>query len=159
MRMQLYHFVSHWLIPGPPSTIEKLLFTTETSQWWPGLESITALDTDQPEPRRYRCVWRSQSGYRLTTIITITAHKPGELVQFESEGDLKGSGSFRFEASTDECTKITINWDVATTKAWMTYGAFIFKPLFIKNHHRLMEDGEQGLIAYVNRNNTSATGV
>ncbi len=60
--------------------------------------------------------------------------------RFQAEGDLEGIGQFALEETERDSTLITFHWLVETPKIWMNVLAPLARPLFVWNHHRLMDD-------------------
>jgi len=87
-------------------------------------------------------------GYRLRTRIVVTGYESNRNIEFDSTGDLVGSGSFVFSA-VGRTTVIDIRWNVTPTKPWMRFAKPLFGRLFTANHDALMEQGEAGLVRFV----------
>lgn len=143
-----YQFQSTWHVPVPKTRVEPIIEDVSSwPSWWQGVESATLLEkTDSYEGSKAMLCYRAPLGYRLKLRITITEHVQGELLAFTSTGDLEGNGSWSFEEK-DGSTTMVILWNVTTTKRWMNMAAPFLKPLFVRGHHRVMSDGERGLIA------------
>jgi hypothetical protein len=145
-----YQFQSTWHVPAPKSSVEPIIEDVVSwPSWWQGVESATLLEkTDSYEGSIAMLCYRAPLGYLLQLHITITQHVQGELLAFTSTGDLEGNGSWSFEEK-DGNTMMVILWNVKTTKLWMNVAALFLKPLFVHGHHKVMSDGERGLLARV----------
>ena len=144
-----YTFKSLWRIPASTKRVnDAVLNTGDWTAWWKGLERVEIIKEAHGAGSIYNCNWRSASGYRLRTTITVTNYEPEKIIEFDSNGDLKGSGSFRMR-QTSQGSSITINWNVSTTKPWMNLVKPLLRPLFEHNHAKLMKSGEAGLQHYL----------
>jgi len=149
-----YQFVSHWHIPAMPTVVmDALLHDEDWGLWWKGLDKITVRNTTVGVGAQFDATWRSQSGYRLHHTVTVTDYLPTRRIAFTSTGDMVGKGDFAFEQAQGDVTDITIHWHVKTTKWWMNAFRPLLQSVFVRNHHRLMRAGEQGLIRYIERGN------
>lgn len=144
-----YHFQTVWYINAAQQVVSEALFHEEDwSKWWQGLEHAEVLNHKLGKGSEVATTWRSKSGYRLRFTLTITAFRPGKYIAFIAKGDLVGDGDFILEPHNHK-TKVTINWRVRTTRIWMNMFAPFLHPLFVRNHHSLMDAGEKGLNSYV----------
>lgn len=146
-----YDFTSMWDIPASTSNVKKAIYDVESwTKWWPGLESVAITHFGEDHiGNKATMTWRSQSGYRLHLNITITKIDNDGSMHFVSAGDLHGYGSWHFKTEKSTSTHMEIYWHVTPTKSWMQRLDFLLRPLFIKNHNLLMNDGEQGLTRYL----------
>jgi hypothetical protein len=154
-----YIFTSDWAIQAPVSRAEHAIIDiAKWHDWWLAVDDIRVLvENDSYVGSEFASTWRSRAGYGLRLRITITEYVPGSYIAFDSAGDLKGSGSWRFTSNSDNCTAMKIDWDVQPTKPWMRLLSPLLRPVFVYNHHLIMEDGERSLNRYLkNSPETSA---
>ena len=148
----IYNFHDEWDINVPLETAWVLASDpSKWQQWWPGLKNV--IITDQKSNvvgSRASLMWRSKTGYKLKHAVTITSIQPRSNIKFNSEGDLKGSGIWKFINQGNQ-THMVIDWHVQTTKVWMNVLAPLLRPIFINNHSALMKRGEAGLNAHVEK--------
>ena len=145
-----YHFQTIWYINAPRQTVSDALFHEDDwTKWWQGLERAEILNHTMGEGSEVATTWRSKAGYRLRFTLHITTFRPGQYIAFTAKGDLVGSGDFILEPLANGQTRVTINWRVQTTRIWMKLLAPFLRPVFVNNHHMLMDAGEKGLNAYV----------
>ncbi len=145
-----YDFKDEWEINAPLDMTWKVVSDSAGWQkWWPGLQEATVTN-QHPDlvGSSVQLTWHSKAGYKLRHRITIKTIKPCSLIEFSSDGDLSGYGSWRFESKNNK-THMTIDWHVQTTKRWMNIFSMFLRPIFIKNHHALMAQGEIGLNSYL----------
>ena len=152
MKNKNYNFKNIWIVSGNLKDAEAAILDMYSwSKWWEGLIDATITNPDvNVIGTKITAKWKSTFGYQLKTQLTITGYKPGEMIIFNSEGDLRGEGSWSFKALSDTETSMEIIWNVATQKAWMNLFGPLLKPAFIYAHNKLMNEGEAGFRAYVN---------
>ena len=78
---------------------------------------------------------------RFETRIT-TIERPF-LIEAEAEGELAGTGRWRFFDGRD--TAVTYEWNVRTTRPWMNVLTPVARPVFRWNHNVVMHQGGRGL--------------
>ncbi len=147
-----YDFHDKWHIDAPlEATWEDVSNSAGWEKWWPGLKRavITNMGPNIANSRA-ELTWRSKTGYELKHAVTVKAITFHKCIDFTSDGDLKGYGSWRFE-SVGGGTHMEIDWHVETTKHWMNILSPFLRPLFIQNHHALMKQGEKGLNRYLKK--------
>lgn len=147
-----YDFHDEWYINAPlEATWEGVSNSASWQKWWPDLKSavVTNMDSDIVNSKA-KLIWRSKTGYELAHVITIKALTMHKSIEFTSEGDLEGYGSWSFE-SVGGATRMEIDWHVETTKSWMNILSPFLRPLFALNHHALMNQGEKGLNKYLKK--------
>jgi uncharacterized protein YndB with AHSA1/START domain len=147
-----YHFVTTWEFDHSQDKVWAALNDpARWPEWWQGLARSQVAPGAKNEPGAViHLRWRAPIGYVLVLDLTLLKTVPLELVEFSAAGDLVGTGSTKLTATTGS-TKVTIDWNVATTKAWMNRLAVILDPIFSYNHTLLMAAGERGLKEYLSR--------
>jgi hypothetical protein len=137
-----YHFITQIELSSSGDTVwETLARSEEWAEWWRWLRAVEVLNDGDSEGvgRRVRHKVSSPLRYRLTYVGFVTQVAERTLSRFEAEGDLEGRGQFRLETTDAGTTLITFDWLVETPKAWMNFLAPLARPIFVWNHHRLME--------------------
>jgi hypothetical protein len=155
MKQPRYSFQSQWNIGAPRAQVWRALSAKPFSwqDWWPELGDVHDMKlTKHLSGTTFSCRWRSPSGYHLRSDVSIGEVLPQRQVTLHSAGDLRGTVTCRL-GETAGSTRIDIDWQVETTKAWMRYLALLLRPLFIYNHHAVMRSGERGLQQYVQSKN------
>jgi len=146
VKKHIYYFVSNWSITAPlEHAADTIADYRHWTTWWRGLESATVLHAEPSVGAQVACIWKSATGYRLHSTVTITAYRHNQYIAFDSTGDLVGSGEWHFEPIDDSHTGMRIVWNVHSEKWWMNAFAWLLRPLFVKNHDLLMAAGERGL--------------
>ncbi len=114
-------------------------------EWWPGVKRFEILSKEQEmlPGCRIQAAVKGLTG-DLNFELEITKAVPfGEIVM-QSRGDLTGQGVWTL--TTDNGNTIsTYIWEVSTTGRLMNFLGFVFKPLFIWNHNRVMKAGYTAL--------------
>lgn len=109
-------------------------------EWWRGVVRVEELERRE----RYRIAWRSRIPYALEFEFAVRHQSPPRSMHGEARGDLEGSGHWRlFEEGG--VTAVTYEWDVRTTKRWMSLLAPVARPVFEYNHDVVMRWGGEGL--------------
>jgi Polyketide cyclase / dehydrase and lipid transport len=110
------------------------------SEWWRGVVRVTEL-----EPReRYSIAWRSRIPYDLEFEFRVLRQDAPHSMDGRATGDLEGSGHWRlFEHAG--VTAVTYEWNIRTTKPWMSVLAPVARPIFEYNHNVVMRWGGEGL--------------
>jgi hypothetical protein len=93
----------------------------------------------------------SPMGYRLRFRLHDIVQTPIERVTLKSSGDLAGRASMDLRAVDDSRSTIDVNWQVDVTKPWMRVAAPVLRPVFVLAHDAVMNAGERGLNAWLQR--------
>lgn len=136
-----YAFLTTWLLECERQVVWDALQDVERwPEWWRGVVRVTEL-----EPRtRYSIAWRSRIPYELEFEFTVVSQDAPHSMDGRAAGDLEGTGQWRlFEH--DGVTAVTYEWNVRTTRRWMTLLAPVGRPLFEYNHDLVMRWGGEGL--------------
>lgn len=138
-----YHFIT-WieLAAGPRPIWETLARSEDWVEWWRWLKEAEVLDQGDAAGTGHlvRHQVSSPLRYRLTYVGRVTVAEEPVMSRFQAEGDLEGIGQFALEETERDSTLITFHWLVETPKIWMNVLAPLARPLFVWNHHRLMDD-------------------
>jgi hypothetical protein len=144
-----YIFTDTWSINADQRSVwDALGEYQDWASWWGGLERVEMLDERIGVGSRFRCTWRGDAWYRLRLTLTITLYDDGKRIAFDSDGDLVGKGDFTLHGDAETVTML-INWQVRTVKWWMNMFGPLLRPIFIRNHARIMKSGEKGLQQYM----------
>lgn len=138
-----YHFITRIeLSADAPSVWETLARSEEWIDWWRWLERVEILDEGNDRGVGHKVLHEVTSPlrYRLRYVGLVTKAVEPVMSRFEAGGDLEGLGQFALEETARNATLITFHWLVETPKKWMNLLAPLARPLFVWNHHRLMED-------------------
>jgi uncharacterized membrane protein len=147
-----YQFVTHWQIAAPIQTVWDTLQHTEVwPRWWPAVASVETLKTGDANGLGavQRIVWKTPLSYTLTFETRIVQLQAPERMEAIAVGDVEGTGLWQL-STLPQGTTVTYTWTVRTTKPWMNALAAIARPLLEWNHNVIMNQGGQGLAAYLN---------
>ena len=114
--------------------------------WWRGVVGVEELAPGNAERvgSRYAVEWRSRIPYPVRFEFETEQVERPALMAGAASGDLVGSGRWRlFEDSG--VTAVLYEWEVATTRRWMSALAPLASPLFARNHDTVMRWGGEGL--------------
>jgi hypothetical protein len=142
-----YRLLTIWRIEAP---LEEVYSAIQNSlgwpDWWPGVqkvEQVTAGDADGiHNVRRY--FWKGTLPYRIMFDIRATRIENLVAIEGTAEGDLEGIGRWHFSRQGTVST-VHYEWHVRSTRWWMRLIAPFARPLFIRNHARIMVQGGEGL--------------
>lgn len=145
--MAEFRLLTIWRIEAPLDAVYLAIRDSLAwPEWWPG-----ALAAGQSAPgaadgvgcvRHYR--WRGVLPFSLNIVVRTTQVAAPHFVEAQISGDLAGAGSWRF-AREDGHTVVRHEWRVRTRKAWMSLLVPLARPLFVRNHERVMRRGAEAL--------------
>lgn len=142
-----YHLLTIWRIAAPLDAVYAAIHDTPCwTDWWPGVmkvETLAAGDTDGIDSV-LRYVWQGRLPYRVVFDVRATRIEPQVAIEGAVRGDLEGVGRWRF-AHAGAISTVRYEWHVHSTRWWMNLVAPLARPLFIRNHTRLMQQGAEGL--------------
>jgi len=155
MKMEMYHFVTHWYFHAPIDLVWRELNNIEAwPLWWRSYQKA-AIRGEQKSIEVGTIVDNRVKGslpYSLTYDTQITQWEPPALLELKSTGDLVGNGKFMLEAR-DDGTAVTFYWDVGTSNAVFNLLAKLpfIRRFMEKNHGVVMDDGYRGLRARIEK--------
>jgi len=142
-----YRFLTTWLLEAPRQDCwDVLQDVSRWPAWWPGVASTELIAPG--DPRRvgsvHRVRWRARTGYSVELEFRVDEVREPALMSGRSSGELEGTGTWRLMESGG-VTAVLYEWDVRTTRTWMNALDPIARPLFARNHDRVMRQGGEGL--------------
>lgn len=145
----MYRFRSVWDVAEPPDrlwdTLEQLLSEPDPLPWW------DAVRVSANRGEEIDLVARSAFGYRLRFTVFDLRLDPHERMRFRSRGDLTGSADLSFAPGGHGRTRLTIDWHVDATPAWMKRTERVLRPVFIWAHLLIMWSGRRRLNRWLAR--------
>ena len=142
-----YNFVTVWQFASPLAPVWELVYHSEDwPRWWRGVERVERIEEGDERGigavRRY--TWKSKLPYRLAFDMRLSRVEPHALIEGEAVGELTGTGRWTFEEAGG-LTTVRYDWNVSTTKPWMSLLAPLARPVFKWNHDVVMRWGAEGL--------------
>ena len=153
-----YQFVTHWRLPGTPEEISDLLGDTALlRRIWPSVYG----GAREVEPGgehglgkivRMRTVGHLPYVLRWAYKVVESRHPYGYTI--EARGDLAGRGVWTLTQDGD-WTNLTYDWHVRAEKPLLRWLSPLLKPLFARNHDKVMADGQGALLTELRRRHAS----
>ena len=114
--------------------------------WWPGLEQVIELEAGDARRvgSRYATTWRGPAGYRVRFEFLVEEVDEPLHMAGSATGDLRGTGVWRL-AEEAGATVVTFDWRVDPARGWMRALSPLMRPLVLRGHDRLMDDGGEAL--------------
>jgi hypothetical protein len=145
--LSAYQFTTTWVLEAERERVWDIIYDSDSwHEWWRGIRSTKRLSDGDENGlgQRGAYEWRARIPYTVRFEIVSTVVEPPHRLGGEASGDLEGTGLWRFyeEAGT---TAVIYEWDVRTTKRWMSLLAPVAKPVFRVNHDWVMRNGGEGL--------------
>jgi hypothetical protein len=156
-----YRFVTRWRLPGTPEQVSDLLGDTDALlRVWPSLYSSAVVVEPGDERgvgRVIRVETKGHLPYTLRWSLRVTESRHPYGYAIEAWGDMVGSGVWTLRPDGAE-TRATYDWRVRTEKPLLRWLSPILKPLFQKNHDRVMAEGEVGIRRELERRRAATPG-
>ena len=144
--MASYSFLTTWIVEAPRDDVWEAIYEIERwPEWWRGVRRVERLvaGRDGGIGALYRHEWRSVIPYPVRFETRITRIELPYLIEAEADGELAGSGRWRFFDGRE--TAVTYEWNVRTTRPWMNVAAPVARPIFRWNHNVVMHQGGECL--------------
>lgn len=148
-----YRLRSTWLLAAPVGTCWDVLAdpTMSWPRWWQGVTASGVEPRSSLVGSTADVAFRAGIGYTLRLHLVVGAATPPLRVLLRASGDLVGTADVTLEPVDPALTRVEIDWDVRTTRAWMNaLGPVLARP-FAASHAAVMRSGERGLTAYLAR--------
>jgi hypothetical protein len=144
----LYHFVTHWRVPGTCAEVSDLLEDVERiPQWWPSVyHEVHVVRPGGPHSlgKIVDVVTKGVLPYTLRWQYEVVEEHYPNGSRLVAQGDLEGEGRWDIEQD-GPCVNITYDWRVRANHPFVRRFGFLMRPLFAANHNWTMCDGERGL--------------
>jgi uncharacterized protein YndB with AHSA1/START domain len=146
--MAAYSFLTTWILDAPRAAVWDAIYDVERwPAWWRGVRRVEKVDPGDALGigAVYRHEWRSVIPYPVRFETRITRIELPYLIEAVADGELAGSGRWRFFDGRE--TAVTYEWNVRTTRSWMNLVAPVAAPIFRWNHNVVMHQGGECLAA------------
>lgn len=143
-----YTLNTHWRIPGNISDAYEILTRPlDYPKWW-GLKDFTAIEISGAGAdslgQTVQFEMKGWLPYRLRwQLRAIEAEKPHHIAGV-SKGDFEGLGVWSLKQDNG-WADITFNWGVTVQHPFLRRWAMLLRPLFLWNHHWVMNKSKQGM--------------
>ena len=144
--MASYSFLTTWILDAPRDDVWDAIYAIERGRTGGGASGVSrssSTATATAIGALYRHEWRSVIPYPVRFETRITRIERPFLIEAEADGELAGTGRWRFFDGRE--TAVTYEWNVRTTRRWMNLLAPVARPVFRWNHNVVMHQGGQGL--------------
>jgi hypothetical protein len=160
--MPANHFalVSIWHFDAPVEQVWQVLSDAERwPDWWPFVEAVEKIDPGEPSGQYsvWRHTWKTMLPYKLRFELCVTRIEAPVLLEADVRGDVAGRGICRIYQN-DRHTVVRYEWNVRTCRHWMKWLAPIARPIFLWNHHMVMQRGEAQLAIRLARGSNKPAG-
>lgn len=143
-----YEFVTVWRVPGTAAEVTTILGDAESlTRWWPSVYLDVVARAEGGVGGVGGVVDLYTKGwlpYRLRWTLTITEPITTTGFALRADGDLCGTGRWRFEQDGPE-VEITYDWRVDAAKPLLRRLTWLMRPVFSANHRWAMARGEESL--------------
>ena len=145
--MAEYHLLTIWRIEAPLEAVFPVIRDSlRWPEWWPGVRNVeqtAAGDTDGINSV-WRYSWQGPLPYRVELEVRATRMENLVGIEGTARGDLEGSGRWDFSRA-GMVSMVRCDWHVRSTRWWMNLIDPVARPMFIRNHARVMAQGAEGL--------------
>jgi uncharacterized protein YndB with AHSA1/START domain len=145
--MAEYHLLTTWRIKAPLTDVYDAIHDSlRWPDWWPGSEKVeqTAAGGKDGIDNIRRYSWKGELPYPVVFEVRATRIEALVAIEGRARGDLEGTGRWRF-AQHGEVSIVDYEWHVRSARWWMNLLAPLARPIFIRNHTRIMTQGGEGL--------------
>jgi uncharacterized protein YndB with AHSA1/START domain len=142
-----YQLLTIWRIGAPLTRVyEAIHDSMHWPDWWPGAEKVeqTAEGDSNGINSIRRYSWQGDLPYPVVFEVRATRIETLIAIEGRAQGDLEGSGNWHF-SHVGEVSIVRYEWHVRSTRWWMNLLAPLARPMFIRNHTRIMTQGGEGL--------------
>lgn len=137
-----YRFVTRFAVTAGPAAVFGAILRPET--WLSRLGHVRRLERvadGAPDGLgRAYATEVAAAPYRLHWRMETVEVVPDIQVAWDATGDLTGRGTWTL-AAVRSGTLVTSRWEVRTTRTWMRLLRPVARPLFVRNHDRVMHAG------------------
>lgn len=136
-----------WGVTAPVEAAFAAIHDTRSwPEWWHGIEDVREIEPGAGDGLGaiFHMAWRSRLPYTVEFDMRVTRVEPPWVLEGAAKGELEGRGTWRF-AQARGAALVSYEWDVVTTRRWMSALAPVARPVFSWNHDVLMRRGGIGL--------------
>lgn len=156
-----YRIQTGWEVPGTIDEVAEIFRDAGSlERWWPAtfLCSDVLQEGDGDEIGKVvKVLAKGWMPYATRFFFRITESQYPHYCALRAWGDYEGTGSIHFTQIGGR-VRLDFDWHIRVRKLLLYYFSFLFKPLFITNHHWAMARGQEGLVLEVERRRTLREG-
>jgi hypothetical protein len=146
--MNVYHFITRWLVQGTCGEVADILNDpTALPRWWPSVY----LMVEEIEPanargvgRRARLHTKGWLPYTLSWELVVVESRYPNGFTIEASGDFVGRGLWTFTQHGD-AVEVLYDWQISVEKPFVRLLSPVLRPVFEANHRWAMAQGEESL--------------
>lgn len=147
-----YRFLTRWQVPARPDRVWRELTDVDAiATWWPGFERVDVVRRGDASGLGTvgDCTVRSTLPMRLRfRLEVVTADPAHRVLEAVATGQLVGRGRMSLTAHAGR-TEVEFLWEVQAARRLIRRLSPIARPVFERNHDRVMRWGRDALIARV----------
>ncbi len=138
-----YEFLTQWAFNHPRATLYSLLSQpSEYPQWIRGVQiSVAMLNAGNPDgtQREDLVSLRSFLPYTLTWKMKCVEADGKHRIVALIQGDLVGQGIWSIREISKACSEVSFEWKVILTRPSLNRWGWVLRPLWVWNHHWVMQ--------------------
>jgi uncharacterized protein YndB with AHSA1/START domain/mannose-6-phosphate isomerase-like protein (cupin superfamily) len=141
-----YLFVDEWDVAAPREAVYRAISDGRTyPQWWKPVYISVDADGEPAVGKTSRQHFKGRLPYHLHTESTITRLEPGEVIEADVDGDLRGHGKWTLTDLDDGGTHVRFDWQVFADKPLLRVLTPVLRPAFRWNHAWAIARAREGL--------------
>ena len=143
--MLAYEFTDEWRVAAQPAPVWEVVRHVEGwPDWWPSVQSVTAVEPADTGGEVWRFVFRTRLPYRMVFEARVLRDDPLHGVRTAVTGRVEGSGRWEVTGVAGG-SAVWFHWVVRPRLAWMRALSPLARPVFVWNHRALMREGGEAL--------------
>jgi hypothetical protein len=138
-----YCLLTIWRVEAPLELVYAAIRDSlRWPDWWPGVKTVEQVAPGNADGTHsvWRYAWRGRLPYRVAFEVSATRIEKLVAIEGITRGDLEGTGRWHFSRQ-GTISIIRCEWHVRSTRWWMNLIAPVARPIFIRNHELVMEQG------------------
>lgn len=150
MSDSIYRFAHAWRVNRDKERLWALIADFRYDDWWPNvkIKRIATGASGEGLGDEYASEFRPSPLYALHLRVSVIESRPPTAVALRIAGDLEGHAVVRLHGA-GRATEVHCLMELETKRGWMRALAPLLRPVFVRNHRRMMEAGVAGLAAYM----------
>jgi uncharacterized protein YndB with AHSA1/START domain len=149
--MAEYHLFTTWDLEAPIKTVwEVISEPLQYPNWWKYVDRVSEVEPRQPDGSggTVQVLWKTALPYSLAIEMRGSRYDPPHVWEGSARGELEGVGRWELK-EMEGFTRVTYDWRISTTQAWMNLLAPLARPVFVWNHDTIMKEGGRAIAAHL----------